>query len=46
MFGMVPFNISCTCYLFTIIKNEKILKIYAELKAEKESYKYIELKSK
>lgn len=26
--------------------NEKILKIYAELKAEKKSYKYIELKSK
>ena len=26
--------------------NEKISKIYAELKAEKESYKYIELKSK
>lgn len=23
LYGMVPFNISCTCYLFTIIKNEK-----------------------
>ncbi len=23
LYGMVPFNISCTCYLFTIMKNEK-----------------------
>lgn len=23
LYGMVPFNISCTCYLFTMIKNEK-----------------------
>lgn len=23
LYGMVPFNISCTCYLFTILKNEK-----------------------
>lgn len=23
LYGMVPFNISCACYLFTIIKNER-----------------------
>lgn len=23
LYGMVPFNISCTCYLFTIMRNEK-----------------------
>ena len=23
LYGMVPFNISCVCYLFTIMKNEK-----------------------
>lgn len=23
LYGMVPFNISCTCYFFTIMKNEK-----------------------
>lgn len=23
LYGMVPFNISCTCYLFTIMKNDK-----------------------